>query len=195
MYWDRLTRVSPPVSEPVSLAEVKEHLNYDLDDRDAYISRLIWQATEVVEGPAGIGMALMSQQWRLSLDCFPAVIEIPIWPVTSVDSVTYTDTAGAEQTVAASDYKVDLDMTPARVAPVYGKTWPTSRKELGAVKVTFTAGRSNPDDVPESIKGAILLMIAHWFDNRSAVVTGATSSEVPMGVQHILNHYRAGRFA
>ena len=64
-----MTRISAPAAEPVTLAEAKAHLRVVDAVEDTLISGLIKAAREEVE--AATGLALISQNWRLYLDCWP----------------------------------------------------------------------------------------------------------------------------
>lgn len=64
-----LTLTSAPASYPVSLAEAKLHVRVDLNAEDDYITGLIAAATQTCE--SHIGQALVTQTWRMALDCFP----------------------------------------------------------------------------------------------------------------------------
>ena len=64
-----LALISPPAVEPVTLADMKAHLRVTHDSEDAMIASLIKAAREELEQAAGL--ALISQGWRLYLDCWP----------------------------------------------------------------------------------------------------------------------------
>ena len=196
MNWDRLRRVTAPTVQAVTLAEAKAHLRVDDSDQDAVITALIEAATSHVDGPAGIGVALLTQTWRLSLDQWPAeAIQIPLGPVQAVSSITYVDQSGVTQTWSPTDYLVDIDASVARLVPAYAATWPVARRQLGAIKITFLAGYGTAaSDVPADIRAAIKLLIGHLFANREAA-SDSGLSELPLGVQSILNRYRSGLVA
>lgn len=194
--WDRLYRVTAPAALPVSVADAKTHLRVDHATDDALIQRLIEAAVGAIDGPPGIGIAMVSQVWRLSLDSFPcSVIELPLGPVLTVDSITYVDTAGATQTLPSGDYQTDITRNPARIAPAYGKFFPSTRLGLNAVKVQFTAGFGAASAVPSDLKSAILLIVGNLYTNRDATVLGAAVAQLPMGVDAILDRYRVGQAA
>lgn len=175
-----LTVVTPPASEPVLLADAKDHLRVDDVNSDAQIATLIQVAREEVE--SFLGRALMPQTLRLNLDCFPGLlwgtrmrmvgacqqIELPMPPLASVSSITYVDTDGATQTLDPSLYIVDANSEPARIRPSYGNEWPATREQINAVAITYTAGYANATAVPAAIKQAILLIIGENFINREA---------------------------
>lgn len=189
MSWSNLKRTVAPTALPISLSEITTWLRLDTTDEDALLLQLIQDAVDFIEGPNGIGIALCPQTWELKLPTFPAAIDLPLTPVQSVDSITYLDGDGATQTLDSADYQVDLHNSPALVRPAYGTSWPGTRIQPGSVTVTFTAGYST---VPGDLKRAIALLVGHWYEHRTAVVMESVS-ELPLGVQHILNKYWVGR--
>ncbi len=186
MEW-RLQRTVAP-SQIVTVDEVSEQSRIDTIAEDTLISRYIDAATDWVEGPYGIGILLGSQTWEYYLDRFEDVIRIPLYPVKSVDSIKYVDESGTEQTLTASTYTVDTVSNPARITVAYNQTWPVTRsREPNAVKVEFTGGY---DTVPPVLKQAIIMLVAHWYENREAVNVGNSVTEMPMAVESILSRYR-----
>lgn len=214
MDWARLTCVTPPARQ-VATEIAKAHLNVDHADDDDLIDGIVDAAQASIVGPNGIGIALAASTWRLSLDEFPGglasgtsigqypgrwldasrrhqhpVIAIELGPVKSITSITYIDAAGGLQTLASSEYLVDLDRRPARIVPSYGKSWPPTRCQPGAVKITFVAGETA---APKDLQQAILLMLGHWYANREAVIADArvAVATLPLAVDSILDRYRA----
>lgn len=187
--WTRLVRAVAPAGPAVTLAEAKRHLRVFHDDDDADITSMIAVAEASIEGPNGIGIALLPQTWRLSLDHFPCEIVVPLGPVTAVTSVTYRDGAGVEQSVSGPRY--DLDQQPLRIWPARDTSWPSVAREPGAVKVTFVCGHQT---LPRDLRWALLLLVGHFYENREAVADGGLT-ELPLGVASILERYRVGRVA
>lgn len=192
--WNRLILVAAPGVTPVSLLEAKAHLRVDFNDEDTLISLCIDKAVAAIDGPFGIGRCMVTQSWLLSLDCFPEYeICIPLGPVASITSIKYLDSAGVEQTLAPSSYWPSLKCEPATVSPAYGATWPIHRAMPGSVKIEFVAGTAAAS-VPADLRAAVLLLIGHYYDHRAAAAEGQMS-ELPIGVEAILNRYRSGRVA
>ena len=74
-------------------------------------------------------------------DAFPdAEIELLKPPVTSVNSVTYVDAAGATQTLPGASYSLDAATFPGWLLPAYGTEWPETRDRANAVTIRFTTG-------------------------------------------------------
>lgn len=114
----------------------------------------------------------------------------PLAPLISIDEITYIDLNGVLQTLDPSLYIADLTGPQARITPAYGQYWPPTQMRIGAVTVTFTAGRLI---VPSRYKLAICQLAAQWFDQREAV-SFDMPYEVPIGVQTLLGPPNGGRY-
>jgi uncharacterized phiE125 gp8 family phage protein len=189
-FWTNLVRVVAPSVDVVTLAEVKTHLRIDFNDSDAELTAWIAAASGMIDGPSGIGIAMINQTWRQSIDAFPADgIEIRLGPVSSITSITYRDTSGAIQTLDPALYAADLDSYPTVIKPAYGTNWPETYGVDGAIKITFVAGYGpNAAAVPAALKAAVKLLIGHWNNSREAA--GEPQKEIPFGVKVILDGYR-----
>ena len=176
-----LQLVTPPAGEPISLAEAKLHLRVDGGDDDLLIGSLITAARQAAETITG--RQLMTARWRLVLDAFPGpllmhagsgssfslpthAILLAKCPVQSVVSVEYLDMNGTTQVLPASDYVLDAACEPARLSPVFGKTWPPTLPQIGAVTVTFDAGYGSASEVPEGLKSWIKLRVGSLYGHR-----------------------------
>ena len=154
---------------------------------DPLLSALILAAREHVE--AFTRRALVTQTWDLKLDGFPSVIRVPRPPLQSITSISYIDSNGATQTWAAANYSVDTSSQPGRIEPAYGISYPTLRGVPNAVTIRFVAGYGAAAAVPQSVKQAILLFVAHLYENREPV-SPAAMSPVPMAFDALLWPHR-----
>ncbi len=149
----------------MSLAEAKLHLRVDVDDDDALISSLIATARQAAETLTG--RQLISARWKLVLDAFPwGEILLAKCPVQSIVSIQYLDMNGLSQMLPSSDYVVDTACEPARITPVFGKTWPPTLPQIGAVTVTFDAGYGAASAVPEGLKSWVKLRVGSLYAHR-----------------------------
>lgn len=177
--------VTAPTVEPVTLAEAKLHCKVDLTDDNDLITSLIVAAREYCE--VQTQRSFVNTTWDLTLDYFPVCIYIPRSKLSSVTSITYTNTAGTSTTLASTDYRVDTASEPARITEAYGVTWPATRTQTGAVVVRFVAGYgAAASSVPDSIKSAIKQMVEHQYEKRGPVVVGSIVSDVPKSVDDLL---------
>jgi uncharacterized phiE125 gp8 family phage protein len=176
-----LQLVTPPAEEPVSLAEAKQHLRVDGGDDDLLIGSLIPAARQAAETKTG--RQLITARWKLVLDAFPGpslmqsatgasfslpghAILLAKCPVQSVVCIEYMDMNGATQVMPADDYVLDVACEPARITPVFGKTWPPTLPQMGAVSVTFDAGYGAASAVPEGLKSWIKLRVGSLYGHR-----------------------------
>lgn len=185
-----LTQTVAPASEPLTTAEAKAHLRIDDSADDGYIGNLITAAREYAESYTRRQFIDATYTWKL--DSFPHCdeMELPVSPISSVTSITYTDSAGnTGQTLSSSIYDVDTDSETPRITLDPAENWPsTEAGRAHVVTVTFVAGYgSSASDVPESIRQAMLILIGHWYENREAVVVGSNATRVPMAVESLLD--------
>lgn len=181
-----LVRTVAPASEPVSLAEAKAQCRIDSTDENDLLTALIAAARTHLEEITW--RAFVTQTWRLTLREFPRCsrpIVPPRPPLIAVSSITYLDSTGASQTLAADKYVVDAAADPGTIEPAYGLTWPVTRDHPAAVTVTYTAGFGNAAAVPADLVHAMKLLIAHYAEHREAVTAGALS-EMPLAVRALV---------
>ena len=186
---DRLHRVSP-VEPAVTLVDTKEHLRVDFDDEDSLIDTYIRAATDAIE--RRVGSSLTQQTYELVLDKFAHEIDLVMRPIIAVNSVTYTDTALAEQTFSSSNYEVDLKHGRLRLVPE--ADWPELGGRYNAVTINFDAGWTAVT-LPHSLKVAVLLTVSHLYHHREAVTeVQASIQELPLGVDMLIDSYKVSRF-
>lgn len=194
--------VTPPASEPVSLALAKKQCRIEADytDEDDLIARLITAARLYCE--ARISRAFVTQTVKLSLDAFPfhrawspvgAALTLSKPPIQSVSWVKYIDPSGTLQTLDPSFYTVDASSQPARIVRNQLNPWPTTGFYPAAVQIQFVAGYGNADAVPANIGQAILLLTGHYYRVREAV--GNYGAEVPLAVESLLMASSWGMYA
>lgn len=194
-----------PQKEPVTTEEARAHCKIDHTDEDSYLDSLVAAARQKVE--LETGRSLINTVWTMTLDEFgPNVswwprsflaseIVLPRSPVQSVDEIRYIDDSGVQQTLAASDYRVDTSRIRARITPAYAETWPTTRPITKAVEIDFTAGYgADPGDVPEALRHAIKIMVYTWYEPvRAGVALGTIATRIPDAADALMGPYRVGR--
>ncbi len=189
----RLTLLQGPAAEPLALDEVKLHLRLDHTEEDALLGSLITTSRQQIE--AALGLALITQQWRWQADCWPTggIVELMTRPVQTVDQVVVRDDAGIGAVIDAGDYVVDRFGATARVASKSGR-WPTPALAIGGIEIDFTAGYGAAAvDVPEPIRQALKLLVAHWYEVREPVNIGSMATRVPDTVSELLRPFRVQR--
>ena len=181
-----LTQTAAPSEEPVTLADAKAQIRLDEADDATLLPSMIGSARRKVD--EFTRRQLVTATFTLKLDRFPSgsTINVPRPPLRSVGSITYVDTGGSVQTLAASVYTVDTDSHPGRISLAFGQVWPAIREQDNSIIITFDAGYGGKTAVPYTFKDAIRLLSAHRWENREAVVTGMVAKELPEAVTSLL---------
>ena len=191
-----LKRTQGPDSLPVTISDIKADLRVQDTAEDDLLNSLIAAATDFLDVPNGaIGKALVKQAWTLSVrraGCYGR-IDLPVTPVLEISGIDYYDTDNGSQTLDAADFYLVGAEDWAYIEPRPGVVWPGVYDRADAINVTFNAGfGENYADVPETIRQAIRMLVAHWYENRTAVVVGVSTAELPMAVQALINMNRKG---
>jgi uncharacterized phiE125 gp8 family phage protein len=150
-----VTDVASMSDEPVTLEEVKRHLNlqfdtsgsYQFDDDDTKLEDVIKQSRELLEQYTGVSMAVKTYRAVLRNECGGQ--SIPFGPVTSVTTVVDVD---GNTLVANQGYKL--------TGSLYEFQWPLSCY----IDVTYVAGYT-PATIPGGLKRALLEQIAWNYVN------------------------------
>ncbi len=175
----------PPVQEPISLFEAKDHLRVSVDDEDLLIYSLIKAARKKIESDCN--RYLITQTVEIYFDRFPRGIMNLGIPIQSVQLIHYIDASAQPQTLPTSDYSVDERSVIGRVATSVG--WPATSAMLKVVTVTVIAGYGDSKAVPENIKHALLLLVGHLFENREMTSERALKV-VPMAYEFLIEGER-----
>lgn len=158
---------TPPVSEPVSLAEAKSFLRITDADDDALITSLVTAVRQKAEN--WTRRLFITQTWVLWQDSVPDgfTLSIPLSPLQSVSYIKSYDLSNVVSTFDSSNYLIDSSSTPGRVSLNDGQSWPTLLRRINALEVEFVAGFGGASSVPEPIKQGILQWIKLLFANKS----------------------------
>lgn len=178
-----LEMITPPATEPITLAEFKNRAKIYTTADDADISTyIIPAARQAVEDE--LRRVLITQTWLYKLDTFPPIdtryvknkyptIVLPKPPFQSIVSFTYIDTAGVLQTLTQAGpdgvmplingadpfygYQLDpgSETQPARLNPPWARPWPPARRVPMAVEIEFMAGYGPIGSPPTWISGRI----------------------------------------
>jgi len=177
----------------VDLAAAKIHLDITSSDtsHDLKITTLLLVATRKVENDTQ--RSLLSRTLKCVLDRFPINrhIDLEFPPVLEVQSVTYIDANGAEQTLSPSTYVVAKEGTnKARVCLKQSEYWPITSEDPESVTVNYTAGAARVDDVEPELFQAVMLLISLFWTNK-VPVSSDQHYEVPMNYDWLIGPFRA----
>lgn len=190
--------ITAPTFEPITSAEAQSFCRLiaaNLSAQDLLdIGTMITSARMQAEKMTGRGF--MRQTWETVIDAFPFGDAIKLYPtkVQAIVSVQYIDIAGALQTIAATDYALDNESTPAWLKPADGKIWPDTRDGImNTVRVRYRVGYIDtgtgvggvPTEaeaqaaVPENLKRWIKVAVATAWEFRERFLTGTIITELP----------------
>ena len=189
-----LVLTSPPAVEPVSLSEAKAHLRVDGTDEDVLITALILSARKHLE--TWLARSLITQSWRLMLDDWPhsSTVDLPLSPLQSIEAVETYDADDVATPVAALAYFVDTVSDPARLVRISGDAWPAPGRAANGVEIRFTAGYGDAaSNVPQPLRQALHLLVAHWFERRESVPVENAGTLAPFSVASLISPYRRVR--
>lgn len=160
MVWT-LTRTASLPNLPVSVSDLKDHLNVAQGDtsQDTKLESLIIAAKERVE--RDIDRVTINSSFTAYGPSFEDSIRLNIKPVTSVASVEYVDSDGVLQSLSSYRYLASAQL----ILPAIGEEFPVAYEGLpDAVRVSFTAGYgADSDCMPRLIQAAIKLCCGKWF--------------------------------
>lgn len=184
---------TPPLTEPVTVAEVNEHLRLTdtTTQQDLLVGEYITAAREFTEDFCG--RTLVTTTYDLFLDGFAdrdrvvgGVIHVPRPPLQSVTQIQYVDTGGTTQTWLAANYTVDIKSEPGRITPAFDITYPTTRNVVNSVTITYVGGYGAASAVPERYKNAIKIFVGYMFEFRGDDPGSVISEQLPPVYRRIL---------
>lgn len=188
------TVIAPPATLAVSVADCKQDLrletSFTLEDDliESYIVAASKYASEVV------GRKLVSETIKYSIENtdYCGNVKLPFMPVSSISEIQYYDSDNASQTLDANDFYLYNYDNESVLVPKTNTVWPTIYNRRDAINITFVAGYGNATDIPPTITKAIRLLVAHWYENRTASVVGVSITDLPFAVENLLNSERRG---
>lgn len=203
---------TPPASEPVTAADVKNQLELDVSDtsKDTQIELYIESSRQMVEEYTGL--ALITQTWTLTLDHWPndreqwwdgvkqgslkelwasgraSMVLLPRYPLQTVDSITADGTA----VTIADTFITDTSQRPGRLVIKRGAAWPTVIDNAAGIVIEYTSGYgANATDVPAALRLAIIQMAAYMFEHRGDCDTD--DAMMKSGAKSLMNTYKAAK--
>ena len=182
--------VTPPALEPVPLAQAKAHLRVSNSDEDQLIAMLIVSARRIVE--ARSGLLLISQVWSCYDDRWPGdgIMALPLAPVSAIEELAVFGEDDVKAVIDGALYYADLASRPPRLLLRGSRLWAPPGRALNGIAVTLTAGfGADPEAVPEPLRQAILVLVAHWYEHRG----NANPPAPPLTLEALIRPYREVR--
>ena len=183
-----------PATEPVSLNEAKMVLRIDGTDDDILIASLITAARIYIE--TTIGKILITESWSFFKDHWPTkqVLHLPLSPLQSIDEIRFHHQDDTHTVLGEETYVTDLISNKARIKFLEPSPPAGSARQFNQLEVQFTAGFGNSEtDVPEDLRRALLMLTAHWFEQREPIGFGGSFNEIPTTISALLASYKTHR--
>ncbi len=212
-----LSLVTAPSVEPLTVADLRDHLRISFDDEDQYVARLASVVRQRAE--RATRRALITQTWDLFLDSWPTwdgyhggqriepaqtplppggYVLLPKAPLQRVEFVKYVDLAGVTQTWDPGEYLVDAPAgdfaARGRLSLGWVKVWPVIRPTANAVQIRMVCGYGDSGaDVPPLLLQAQLFDAGMLYETRSSILTGTrvAAIEIPSTTQDIYRSFRS----
>jgi len=193
----QLTITQRPEIEPQVIDDVNRHLRLDQDD--PVVPGMVAAARLKIEELTRLALVPTEYLWVLTEEplagatggpwcwCCPGSIdrasrlELPRYPLISVDAVASIAADGTETTLDAAGYRTSLDFGPARLRLLQPSTGVASE-----LSVRFTAGFAD-GAVPDNALLMVRMLVAHFYEHRGD--DGA--DEYPKAFDFLLSDYRA----
>jgi uncharacterized phiE125 gp8 family phage protein len=180
--------LTAPSIEPLALDEAKAYLRVETSDDDDVIGALIAGSRIHVE--AQTRRALITQSWRIAADCWPEDGRLTIIPapLQTLSAVRVYDFDGLAHDVDTQAFVLDRGASVLAFAP-----WavPAPGRIVAGIELDVTVGYGAASaDVPEPLRQAIRLLVAHWYENRGITSIGHQVAVLPVTVTALIAPYR-----
>lgn len=199
---------TPPVGEPVTVAQVKQHCRIDSSADDELLAGYLTAARVMAEGYLSRALLTQTLLWtvrpssmlRSEQSRLLGPLELPRAPVQAIEAVVTLDEWGNGTTVLAAPlpvtppavilgYVADLALEPATLLigreTMLGGGSPLRDTRLQHLQVSMVAGYGAATDVPAPIIQAIMITTAFLYEHR-----GDAGGTMPEAAQWLLDRHR-----
>ena len=181
--------------QALPVAEFRAHLQLGTgfpDDgfQDPVLIPILRAALQAVEGDTS--KVLLERRFQYVRTAWRdlARLSLPVAPVSSIQSFRITDMGGGETEVAPARYRLVQDGQRPEIIST-GWALPTIPVG-GTAEIVFDAGfGASWADIPADLAQASLMLAAHYYDNRGAMVERGRA--LPYGVARLLSRHRVIR--
>jgi uncharacterized phiE125 gp8 family phage protein len=180
--------LTAPAVEPLSLDEAKDFLRVEHDDDDELIVALV--AASRIHVETETRRALITQIWRIVLDTWPQSgrLDVRPGPLQAVVAARVYDADDNAQVIDVQAFVPDIGASMLAFMP-----WSLMQpgRPAAGIELDVTIGYGDvPLDVPEPLRQAMRLLVAHWYENRSLVASIGGKAKVPTTVAALIAPYR-----
>lgn len=173
--------------QALSTADVKAWLKVDTDDEDTLIGVLRDAALNHCE--AHTGRYFRQMAFTITAPNWDDLRRLPFGALTGGITLQYLkENATVYTTLASTEYTAELLGDVLHVC--YRNSPPVADPyRYDAVKLTTTGGTAAAA-LPTEVETAALMLVGHWYENRSAVHIGTSITEMPLAVKALLAQFR-----
>lgn len=190
-----LTEETSVSSAALPVQALKDHLRLgtgfsDGNMQDSLIESFLRAALAAIEGRTG--KALMQRRFKLVLEDWRDKSEqaLPVAPVAAIASVTLYTAANVATVLAASTYRLVVDLQRPKLAAV-GYLFPNVPTD-GRVEVLFDAGFGAAwTAVPPDLQQAVFLLAGQYYEQRNDF--SGLPAGLPAPVQALIEKWRTVR--
>ena len=165
-----------PVTEAEVITQIKQTGNIAVaSDEYKFITDLKKDATRQAE--QYMNRILITQTWKMTLDCQPELIYFPFgWLLSIVSAVTVAeDSTTTDETTRGTGSTPIYHTQTGENGRIYlkqGYSWTTTSRDYGLIIINFTSGYDATGALtPKAIKDAILKLAAFLYYNRENPIT------------------------
>lgn len=185
--------VADVTEEPITLAQACDQVRQGVGNDDAYITSLIPVARTYVENITG--QFLCTRTLAIAWNSFPfprGEMVLPFGPLTAITSITYRDLSDTLQTVDPTLYRVDVNSVLGSAYLPLFNYWPLQICQSHSVTIqgTFGFGSVASGLIPATLVHLVKIALAHFYENREAVVLGLTAIKMPHSFDALAAQYR-----
>lgn len=159
--------------ELVTLEQCKANSVIEYSDNDALYTLLRDAAVEDAENYTG--QRFKHRNVTISFANWATVLELPLYPVQSITSVTYVDEDGDTQTVALADYLFYETNHTNKLKFSWATAPSLEENNEFPIQVACVVGYAD-EDVPAAIKHAVLMRFSHKERFREEIPTRLNTS-------------------
>ena len=182
-----LTETTAISDAALPVAELSAHLRLGTgfaEDglQDGVLVAYLRAALASIEAQTGVTLLARDFRWDVTSfrDCDR--IDLPLRPVTAVQTIGVFDAAGAETVIDVAQFRLRSDLSGSSLL---GDV-PSIPKD-GNAEIELTAGFATWSAIPQDLAHAVLLLAAWFYENRTG------SGGMPTAVRSILSAYKSRR--
>lgn len=195
-----LSLITPPASEPLTLAEAKAHLRVVNGSEDDLISAYLAAARQTVESITG--RAFLTQTRLVTLADWPCdprkrfgqVVQLDGFPLATITHVKYyADGSDTLSTLSTDNYIAQPYAKPGNILFLDTADLPSLASRPDAVQITYDCGYATATLAAQQIPGALIALrqlVTHLYTQRAPVNVGNITSEIPFSMRSLIELHR-----